>query len=56
MSKIIAGADFMQVDVTYGENSILPYLFNATAFDETTMKWMIIAGMCCNKENATIYV
>ena len=55
MSKIMAGADFMQVDVTYGENSVLPYLFNATAFDETTMKWVIIARMRCNKENATMY-
>jgi len=55
MSKVMAGADFMQVDVTYGENSVLPYLFNATAFNETTMKWVIIARMRCNKENATMY-
>ena len=55
MSNIMAGADFMQVDVMYGENSVLPYLFNATAFDETTMKWVIIARMRCNKENATMY-
>jgi len=55
MSKVMAGADFMQVDVTYSKNSVLPYLFNATAFNETTMKWVIIARMRCNKENATMY-
>ena len=55
MSKIMANADFMQVDVTYGENFVLPYIFNAMAFDEITMKWVIIARMRCNKENATMY-
>ena len=55
MSKVMASADFIQVDVTYGENSVLPYLFNATAFDEITMKWVIIARMRCNKENTSMY-
>ena len=30
MSKVMAAADFIQTDVTYGENKFLPYLFNAT--------------------------
>ena len=51
---IMAGADFMQADVTCSENSVLPYLFDATAFDKITMKWMIIAQMCCNNESDTI--
>jgi len=51
MSKVMAGADFIQVDATYEESSVLPYLFNATAFDEVAMKWTIIARMRCNKEN-----
>ena len=38
MSRIMAAADFLQADVTYGKNKILPYLFNATVFDEVTMK------------------
>ena len=50
----MAGADFMQADVTCSENSVLPYLFDATAFDKITMKWMIIAQMCCNNESDTI--
>ena len=40
MSKIMAAADFLQADVTYGENKILLYLFNVTLFDEITMKWV----------------
>ena len=56
MSKIMAGADFVQADVMYGENSVLPYHFDATAFDKTTMKWMIIAQMCCNNESDVIQV
>ena len=34
MSKVMATADFIQADVTYGENKIPPYLFNVTVFDE----------------------
>ena len=55
MSKVMADADFLQTDVTYGENKILPYLFNATVFDEVTMKWVIVARLRCNKENAEMY-
>jgi len=55
MSKVMATANFVQVDVTYGENSVLPYLFNATAFDEVSMKWVVIARMRCNKENTSMY-
>lgn len=55
MSKIMAAADFLQADVTYGENKILPYLFNATVFDEVTMKWVIVARLRSNKENSEMY-
>ena len=55
MSKIMAAADFLQADVTYGENKILPYLFNATVFDEVTMKWVIVARLRGNKENSEMY-
>ena len=55
MSKIMAAADFLQADVTYGENKILPYLFNATVFDEVTMKWVIVACLRSNKENSEMY-
>ena len=55
MSKIMAAADFLQADVTYGKNKILPYLFNATVFDEVTMKWVIVARLRSNKENSEMY-
>ena len=45
MSKVMAAADFIQTDVTYGENKILPYLFNATVFDEVTIKWVIVTRL-----------
>ena len=51
MSKAMAAADFIQADVTYGENKIPPYLFNATVFNEVTMKWVIVTCLRCNKEN-----
>ena len=55
MSKVMAAADFIQTDVTYGENKVLPYLFNATAFDEVTMNWVIVTRLRCNKENSEMY-
>ena len=54
MLKIMA-ADFLQAVVTYGENKILPFLFNVTVFDEVTMKWVIVARLRSNKENSEIY-
>ena len=55
ISKVMAAADFIQADVTYGENKILSYLFNATVFDEVTMKWVIVTHLRCNKENSEMY-
>ena len=51
----MAAADFIQTDVTYGENKVLPYLFNATVFAEVTMKWVIVTRLRCNKENSEMY-
>ena len=51
----MAAADFLQADVTYDENRILPYLFNATVFDEVTMKWVTVARQRSNKENPKMY-
>ena len=55
MSKVMAAADFIHTNVTFGENRALPYLFNATAFDEVKMKWVIVTRLRCNKENSEIY-
>ena len=32
MSSILAKAEYIEVDMTYNENSDLPYLWNDTAF------------------------
>ena len=55
MSTLLAEADFMETDTTYNENSELPYLFNATVFDYTTMRWAAVACMRSNKEDAIFY-
>ena len=46
---------FILTNVTNGENKVLPYLFNATVFDEVTMKWVIVTRLRCNKENSEMY-
>jgi len=51
MSTLLAEADCMD---TYNENSELPYLFNATVFDYTTMRWAAVARMRSNKEDAIL--
>ena len=55
MSKTMAAAHFLQADVIYGENKILPYLFNTIVLDEVTMKWIIVACLRSNKENSEMY-
>ena len=51
MSETLIKAEFIETDTTYGENKVLPYLFNATAFDYSTLKWVIVARFRCDKEN-----
>jgi len=50
MSKLLSEADFLETDTTYNKNTELIYLFNATVFDDTTMKWAVVARMRANKE------
>ena len=55
MSEMMTAAGFLQADVKYGKNKILPYLFNATVFDEVTMRWVIVASLRSNKDNSKMY-
>ena len=48
----MAEADFLETDTTYNENTELTYLFNATVFDYTTIKWAVVACMRGNKESS----
>ena len=52
MCKLLSEAEFMETDITYNENMELMYLFNATVFDHTTMKWAIVARIGANKESS----
>jgi len=51
MKQLLAGADFVETDTTYNENTGLTYLFNAMVFDYKTMKWAIVTRMRGNKES-----
>ena len=48
MCKLLSEAKFVETDTTYGENTELTYLFNATVFDLVTMKWAVVARMRAN--------
>ena len=37
MSQVLAGAEFLQTDITYNQSAQYPYLFNAVVFNEVTM-------------------
>ena len=55
MSKLAAGADFMQCDITYNETREYPYIFNAVVFNYTTMEWMVIGRIRMNKQDSNAY-
>ena len=55
MSETLSKAEFTETDTTYGENKVLRNLFNATAFDYSTLKWVIVARLHCDKENTEMY-
>ena len=51
MSSILAKAEYIEIDMTYNENTDLPYLWNVTAFDYNVMRWVAVAGVRSNKED-----
>ena len=55
MCDILCSADFLEVDVTYNENSEYKYLFNMAAFNSTTMEWMVVARPRMTSESAEAY-
>jgi hypothetical protein len=42
-------------DLTYNESIEYPYLFNAVAFNDDTMKWVVVARVRLDKEGAKEY-
>ena len=55
MAEVLAAAPFIQADITFDETKEYPYLFNVTAFDEITMKWIIVCRIRITKQNAGAY-
>jgi hypothetical protein len=45
MAKILSDALFVQTDITYNANANAnyPYLFNAVAYNNVTMDWMVVS-------------
>ena len=55
MSSILAKAEYIEVDMTYNKNTDLPYLWNVTAFDYNVMRWVAVARVRSNEEDANFY-
>ena len=43
MSEILSKSEFIEADITYHETKEHPYLFNAAAFNEKTMDWVVVS-------------
>ena len=41
-AKILTDAPFLEADITFDETREYPYMFNVTAFDTVTMKWVVV--------------
>ena len=50
MSKIAAGSEFIQGDITYDECNDHPYIFNAVAFNTQMMEWMAVGRVRLSKQ------
>lgn len=53
--KVLSTAEFIECDLTYNESIEYPYLFNAVAFNDDTMEWVVVARVCLDKEGAKGY-
>ena len=51
MSEILSKAEFNEADITYSETKEYPYLFNAAAFNETTMDWVVVSRVRLTKQD-----
>ena len=55
MSKVGSEADFLQCDITYDDCRDYPYLFNAVAFDNTSMEWVVVARVRLDTQTSAGY-
>ena len=49
MSEILSKAEFIEADITYNKTKEYPYLFNAAAFNEIIMDWVVISRVQLTK-------
>ena len=55
MAKILTDAPFLEADVTFDETREYPYMFNVTAFDTVTMKWVVVCRIRITKQTQDAY-
>lgn len=55
MATVAANSQFIQIDITYDNSKDYPYIFNAVAFNFTSMEWMVIGRVRLEKENKEAY-
>ncbi len=55
MAKVLSVSPFIEADITFDENKEYPYMFNVTAFDDITMKWIIVCRIRVTKQTAEAY-
>ena len=55
MSEILSKAESVEADITYNETKEYPYLFNAAAFNETAMDWVVVSRVRMTKQDHSAY-
>ena len=55
MVTVAANSQFIQSDITYDNFKDYPYIFNAVAFNFTSMEWMVIGQVRQDKQNKEAY-
>ena len=53
--KVASKADFMQCDITYDDCKDYPYIFNAVAFDNISMEWIVVARLRLDCQSSAGY-
>ena len=53
--KVLSTAEFIECDLTYNESIEYRYLFNAVAFNDDTMEWVVVVRVRLDKEGAKGY-
>ncbi len=55
MTQVLSVSSFVQADITFDETKQYPYTFNVTAFDDVTMKWIIVCRIRVTRQTPEAY-